>query len=204
MKMPVASNISANQSVKTVFLDRDGVVNEKMPEGEYVKNWSDFRFLPGSLEAIRRLNQAGIRVVMVTNQRGISLGLFSVADLETIHAEFQSALRSAGARVDRIYVCPHAEGECDCRKPSPGLFEQARQEFPEITVASSVMIGDSFSDIEFGRQLGMLTVLISGRGSHPRLSDEKALELANMSCSTLSEAVEMLLGDEQHALRPLS
>jgi D-glycero-D-manno-heptose 1,7-bisphosphate phosphatase len=200
MKMSVASNISAKQSVKTVFLDRDGVVNEKMPEGEYVKNWSDFRFLPGSLEAIRRLNQAGIRVVIVTNQRGISLGLYSMADLETIHAEFQSALRSAGARVDRIYVCPHPKGECDCRKPSPGLFEQARQEFPEITVASSVMIGDSFSDIEFGRQLGMRTVLISGRGSHLRLSDEKALELANMSCSTLSEAVEILLGDEQHAL----
>src|SRR5579863_2576287 len=107
----------------TVFLDRDGVINEKMPEGQYVTRREELRVLPGVGEAIRRLNSRGCRVILVSNQRGIALGLYTAADLEAIHAWLKNFLESHGARLDGIYYCPHDRDECDCRKPMPGMFE---------------------------------------------------------------------------------
>jgi histidinol-phosphate phosphatase family protein len=107
-------------TLRTVFLDRDGVLNEKMPEGRYVTAWAEFRLLAGVPEAIARLNRAGLRVIVVSNQRGIALGLYSAADVEAIHTEWQRLLQASGAHVDAFYFCPHDKEQCDCRKPAAG------------------------------------------------------------------------------------
>jgi D-glycero-D-manno-heptose 1,7-bisphosphate phosphatase len=184
---------SIPRDLHTVFLDRDGVLNEKMPEGQYVTRWEEFRVLPGVPEALRRLNQAGLRVVVVTNQRGIARGLYTLADVDAIHARFQQELQRAGARIDAIFVCPHDKEECNCRKPLPGLFEQAAAQFPDVSAATSVMIGDSLVDMEFGRRLGMATILIqTDTGSHSPHAKEAAA-LADLHFASLSAAVDALL-----------
>jgi D-glycero-D-manno-heptose 1,7-bisphosphate phosphatase len=179
--------------VETVFLDRDGVLNEKAPEGEYVWRWQDFHPLDGVVEAIARLNRAGLRTIVVTNQRGVALGLYTVADVEALHASFQQLLAERGARVDRFYLCPHDRGDCNCRKPLPGLFEQATADFKDISAAKSVMIGDSLVDMEFGNRLGMKTILIVGPEEHRAPGAEKAEELADLRCASLRDAVEAVL-----------
>ncbi len=176
-----------------MFLDRDGVVNEKVPEGHYVTQWSDFKVLPGVIEAIGLLNRTGICVVVISNQRGIALGLYTAEDVRAIHASFQKMLQASGAHVDGFYFCPHDKGQCNCRKPLPGLFEMAVADFPEITAASSVMIGDSKSDIEFGRRLGMTTVFIDGDPQKQKPGAETARELADLRYPSLFEAVNGLL-----------
>jgi len=165
-----------------------------MPEGSYVTRWEEFHPLPGVPDAIRQMNQAGLRVLVVSNQRGISLGLYSAADVDAIHAGFQELLHQNGAHIDAFYFCPHAKQACACRKPLPGLFEQAKAQFPSITAETSVMIGDSYSDIEFGHRLGMKTILIEGDPAHQKPGIAAAQELAEMRCRSLPEAVQFLLG----------
>jgi D-glycero-D-manno-heptose 1,7-bisphosphate phosphatase len=177
-----------------VFLDRDGILNEKMPEHRYVTRWEEFRVLPGVPEALRRLNEAGLRVVVVSNQRGIAKGLYTAAELEAIHAQFQRLLEREGARIDAFFICPHEADECNCRKPLPGLFEQAVAWFPEISAARSVMIGDSPSDIEFGRRLGMKTILIDAQ--HRAEGAEEVATLADLRFGSLPEAVDALLAGD--------
>lgn len=182
-----------NWAVQTVFLDRDGVLNEKMPEGSYVTCYAQLHLLPGVVEAIGRLNRAGMRVIVVSNQRGVALQLYSAANVEAIHTSLQSLLQIHGAHVDGFYFCPHDKNQCNCRKPLSGLFEQAVGTFPEITADRSIMIGDSLSDIEFGRTLGMRTVFIEGGSLHQKVGTELARELATLRCASLSEAVDRLL-----------
>jgi len=177
-----------------VFLDRDGILNEKMPEHRYVTRWEEFRVLPGVPEALRRLNDAGLRVVVVSNQRGIAKGLYTAADLEAMHAKFQRLLDLNSARVDAFFICPHETDACNCRKPLPGLFEQAVARFPETTAATSVMIGDSPTDIEFGRRVGMRTVLVDAQYRTP--GAKEAAKLADLNVASLSEAVDALLADD--------
>jgi D-glycero-D-manno-heptose 1,7-bisphosphate phosphatase len=168
-------------------------LNEKLPEGRWVKSWAAFRVLPGIPEAIGRLNRAGLRVIVVSNQRGIALGLYTAADVEAIHTGFQNLLKAHGAHVDAFYFCPHDRQQCNCRKPLPGMFEQAQNEFPEITAAASVMIGDSLSDIEFGRRLGMVTVFIEGDPQFRKPGAGAASELASLRFPSLPAAVDALL-----------
>jgi D-glycero-D-manno-heptose 1,7-bisphosphate phosphatase len=149
----------------TVFLDRDGTLNVKAPEGEYVTAPDELELLPGAAQAVARLNAAGARVVIATNQRGIARGRMTPADLEAVHAKLARELAQAGAHVDAIFACPHDHGECDCRKPGIGLFRQARDADPDIDFADSVMVGDSPSDVEAGRAAGMATVGIGPRAS---------------------------------------
>lgn len=177
----------------TIFLDRDGVLNEKMPEGSYVTAWAEFRLLPGVPEAIARLNRAGLGVIVVSNQRGIALGLYSAADVETIHVNLQKVLGDHGAHIDAFYFCPHDKNQCNCRKPLPGMFEQARRDFPDTSPATSLMVGDSLSDIEFGRRLGMRTAFIEGDTKLRKDGAEKAAELADRRFGSLGEAVEAVL-----------
>jgi D-glycero-D-manno-heptose 1,7-bisphosphate phosphatase len=177
----------------TVFLDRDGVLNEKMPEGLFVTCWSEFKVLPGVVEAIGMLNTAGIRVVVVSNQRGVALGLYTEENVREIQAEFQKLLGTHGAHVDAFYFCPHEEGLCNCRKPLPGMFEQAVADFPTINQASSFMIGDGLPDIDFGRRLGMKTVFVEGDPERQKPGAEAARDLADMSFPSLYAAVCGLL-----------
>jgi D-glycero-D-manno-heptose 1,7-bisphosphate phosphatase len=181
--------------LKAVFLDRDGVINRKMPEGQYVTAWEHFHLLPGVPEAIAALNRKGLRVLVVTNQRGIALGIYSSEDVEAIHARLQSSLAESGAHVDGFYFCPHDKRQCNCRKPGPGLFEQAKADFPEITAETSVVIGDSLSDIEFGQNLGMRAVFIEGDREHQKPGASKAAELADLSFPALAEAVTAILAE---------
>ena len=177
----------------TVFLDRDGVLNEKAPEGEYVFRWENFHVLDGVAEAIGRLNRAALRTIVVTNQRGVALGLYTMADVEAVHTQFQQLLAERGARIDGFFVCPHDRGDCTCRKPLPGLFEQAVADFKDISAAKSVMIGDSLVDMEFGRGLGMKTILVVGPEEHRAPGAEKAERLADLRCGSLLDAVEGIL-----------
>jgi D-glycero-D-manno-heptose 1,7-bisphosphate phosphatase len=182
------------RNLATVFLDRDGVLNRKMPEGRYVERWEDFHVLAGVPEAIARLNQAGLRVIVVSNQRGIALGLYTIRDVDALHAAFQARLNLQGARIDGFFVCPHLVGHCDCRKPLPGLFNQAVAAFPGITAASSVMIGDSLVDMEFGRRLGMAAILVEEETEHPSPNVAIARDCADFRFPTLVQAVNSLLG----------
>jgi D-glycero-D-manno-heptose 1,7-bisphosphate phosphatase len=194
-----SANKFLSRDLRTVFLDRDGVLNEKMPEGRFVTSWREFNLLPGVPQAIARLNRAGLRVVVVSNQRGVALGLYTPADVHAIHSAFQEELQSHGAHVDGFYFCPHDKRQCNCRKPLPGLFEQAQAEFSEITAATSAMIGDSLSDIEFGRRLWMLTIFIDGNPQHRKPGAEAARELADLRFPSLLDAVNDLLGRRESA-----
>jgi len=191
----VADSANSSRALNTVFLDRDGVLNQKLPEGRYVTSISEFHILPGVPEAIARLNRAGLRVIVVSNQRGIALGLYTAEDVRSIHSAFQSTLKARGAYVDAFYFCPHDKAGCDCRKPLPGLFEQALAGFPDISAQSSAMIGDSWSDIEFGRRLGMFTIFIDGDPALQKPGANAARDSADLHFSSMPEAVSALLAE---------
>jgi D-glycero-D-manno-heptose 1,7-bisphosphate phosphatase len=160
-----AENTTSFSAIKFVFLDRDGVINRKAPNGEYVTSWQDIQILPGAERAIALLNQAGRKVIVVTNQRGIALGRYSESDLFSIHEKLRAHLGSFDAHLDAIYHCPHDYGQCTCRKPGIGMFEQAFRDFPEACPQNSVMIGDLNSDIVAGASAGMKTILITDKPS---------------------------------------
>jgi len=154
-----------------IFLDRDGTICEEVG---YVNHLSRSRLLPGSLEAIRLINQAGLLAVVTTNQSGVARGYFSEDLVEAVHAQLLSAVSSEGARLDAIYHCPHHPSEgsppwraaCDCRKPKPGMILRAAREHG-IDLAGSYVVGDSVVDIEAGAAAGLPGVLVLtgyGRG----------------------------------------
>lgn len=160
----------------TLFLDRDGVINVKV-DG-YVTTPQNFHFLQGVLDTLPRLSDIFAQIIIVTNQQGIGKGLMTHDDLHSIHSKMLRNIELADGRIDNIYYCPYlAAEEAPCRKPNPGMALQAAQDYPAITFAQSVMIGDSDSDIAFGNLLGMTTVRIA------------ALEDANahMTCSSLRD-----------------
>lgn len=198
------ANIPRAFFLKTVFLDRDGVVNQKMPEGEWVTRWSDFQVLPGVIEAVDAMKRTGLSVIVVSNQRGIALGRFTEDDVRTIHNKFQQMLEAFGTSVDGFYFCPHDRSQCNCRKPLPGLFEQAVADHPEIQAATSVMIGDSKSDMEFGRRLGMMTVFIDSDPARQKPGAEAARALADLQAGSLLDAVENLLKMRMPDTKPSS
>lgn len=146
---------------KAVFLDRDGVINEKAPtEDEYVTSWEEMKILPGVAQGISLLNRAGFRVIVVSNQRSIAKGLITVAELESIHRRMCDELECAGATIDSIYYCPHElQPPCACRKPEPGMLLEAARAH-EIDLTISWMIGDSDKDVKAGRKAGCRTARI--------------------------------------------
>jgi len=150
----------------TLFLDRDGVINERLPN-EYVKTWDEFKFLPGVLDALSVFAVNFRRIFIVTNQAGIEKGLYSHNDLSQIHEQMMEYIQYHGGRVDEIYYCPF-KGDLDplCRKPNPGMALEAKKDFPEIDFSRSIMIGDSDSDIAFGNNLGMKTILVGNKADN--------------------------------------
>ena len=137
---------------KVVFLDRDGVINRDSPD--YIKGWSEFEFLPGSLEAIRQLTSNGFATIIITNQSAINRSLISKKELEHMHRLMDKQVRSHGGRIDDIFYCPHVDADsCDCRKPKPGMIYSAREAY-QIDLSSSIMIGDSVRDIVCARNAG--------------------------------------------------
>ena len=145
----------------TLFLDRDGVINERLI-GDYVKTPDEFRFIEGVPKAIAALSEVFGQIIIVTNQQGIGKGLMTEEDLRIIHDIMISGIEEAGGRINKIYHAPHLErDDSSLRKPNTGMALQAQKDFPEIDFHKSVMVGDGLHDMEFGRLLGMLRVFIS-------------------------------------------
>jgi histidinol-phosphate phosphatase family protein len=130
---------------RCLFLDRDGVINEAPPAGEYVRSWDEFRLLPEAVSWIRLFKAAGYLAIVVTNQRGIARGLYTHADLQALHERMRAELAAQGAVLDDVFYCPHEEGACDCRKPRPGLVLEAQRKW-DIDLGSSLLIGDGERD----------------------------------------------------------
>ena len=158
----------------TLFLDRDGVINKKI-ENDYVKNWDNFQFIEGVLPALKIFNQKFQRILIVTNQQGIGKGLFTEEDLERVHQCMLEEINNTGGRIDEIYFCPALSASNSLyRKPNTGMALAAKNKFPEIDFTKSLMVGDSISDMEFGKNVGMKTVYISAtkkENSQPNLID---------------------------------
>lgn len=152
----------------TLFLDRDGVINYE-EVGFYITRWEDFRFYDGVLEALRVFADRFGRIVIVTNQRGVSKRLMTEQDLQDIHFRMLEVIKLNGGRVDRVYYCIDLEDESPCRKPNPGMALQAKNDFSEIDFNRSVMIGNTMNDMTFGKKLGMFTFFISSNRTAPVL-----------------------------------
>lgn len=144
--------------LKTVFLDRDGIINENIGMHRYVENWEQFRILPGVEDSIKKLNEAGYQIIVVTNQSGIARGILSKECVDDLHGRLRTHIEQSGGKIDAIYMCPHKEGECNCRKPQIGLFLQAERDFI-IDKKRSWMVGDSETDVEAGESYGVRTIL---------------------------------------------
>ena len=171
----------------TLFLDRDGVLNERI-HGDYVRHPDQFKWLPGVKEALKNLRRTFGCVVVVTNQQGIGKKWMTEEDLEYVHQQMGEDLEESGVVLDRIYHCPGlAVNNPVCRKPLPGMGLQALVDFPMIDLAKSVLIGDSSSDIEFGRRLGMYTIRI---GEDPGGADYRVDSLESASSWLLQNQVK--------------
>lgn len=174
---------------KAVFLDRDGVINRKAPEGDYIKKWDEFKFLSNVKEAIKKLNENGFLVIIITNQQGVAKGIITKRKLNEIHKKMLNELNKTGAKIKAIYYCPHNKNEeCECRKPNPGLILMAAKKY-KIILNKSWMVGDSESDIEAGMRAGCKTILISSKGNDKCQIKIRPLYFAK----SLSEAVNIIL-----------
>lgn len=158
-----ASDAVLAAEADTLFLDRDGVIN-RLVAGDYVRDWSQFHFLPGILESLRAWAGKFRHILIVTNQRGVGRGLMDETALSDIHARMCAEISRAGGRIDGIYVCTAMDPADPCRKPGTGLFFQACADFPDIDPARCVMLGDAPSDIEFARRCNMAAVRVSFPG----------------------------------------
>jgi D-glycero-D-manno-heptose 1,7-bisphosphate phosphatase len=154
-----------------VILDRDGVIN--YDSDAYIKTVDEWRPIPGSLEAIARLSQAGYTVAVATNQSGVSRGYYDLAELEAMHEKMQALLQALGGRVDFIAYCPHGPDEgCDCRKPLPGLLHQIAAHF-NVSLAGIPVVGDSLRDLESALAVGACPILVrTGKGERTLASGD--------------------------------
>ena len=147
-------------SLDTIFLDRDGVINKKL-EGRYVRDFSEFEFMAGAIDAISKLTNKFNRIIIVTNQQGIGKEIMSDTDLDILHNKMEEKIEQSGGKINKIYYCPHLkEFDCLCRKPRSGMIEQALLDFPEIVLEDSYLIGDSDSDIEAGKRMNLRTIKV--------------------------------------------
>ena len=185
------SNNEPFREIQYVFLDRDGVINRKAPESQYICEWDQFHLLPKADAAIALLNRFGMRVIVVTNQRGVSRKLFTLDEVDALHARLQKELARAGAHIDAFYICPHGTDECNCRKPKPGLLEQAFRDFPAAKRANSLLIGDSLSDMQLANAFGIPSILIQGEDNDR--GEAEAGRLASCISPSLFDAVSSYL-----------
>jgi D-glycero-D-manno-heptose 1,7-bisphosphate phosphatase len=176
--------------MKLIILDRDGVINYDSPQ--FIKSPDEWKPIPGSLEAIAQLNQAGYRVVVASNQSGLGRGLFDMATLNSINEKMHKTLAQLGGRIDAIFFCPHAaEAQCGCRKPAAGLFEEIAARYG-IKLKGVPAVGDSKRDLACAAAVGAQPILVlTGKGQHTLNEGElppKTLVFAN-----LAEAADHIL-----------
>jgi D-glycero-D-manno-heptose 1,7-bisphosphate phosphatase len=165
------------RQAKLIVLDRDGVIN--YDSEQFIKSPDEWRPIPGSLEAISRLNHAGFRVVVATNQSGLGRGLFDMATLIAIHEKMHKALSQVGGRIDALFYCPHtADSACQCRKPKPGMLTEIGQRFG-IDLTGVPCVGDSVRDLQCAAAVEAQPILVlSGKG-------EKTLREGNFPKETV-------------------
>lgn len=173
--------------MKLVILDRDGVINYDSPS--YIRSPDEWKPIPGSLEAIARLNQAGYHVVVATNQSGVGRGLFEMATLNAIHDKMHRALGTVGGRIDAVFFCPHAQDAgCRCRKPRPGLYEEIARRYG-VGLAGVPCVGDALRDLEAAAAVGAQPMLVlTGKGEITR----QALPPGTPVFADLADAVQAI------------
>ncbi len=189
-----------------VFLDRDGTI---VREADYLREVSQLRLLPGAAQAIRELNQAGLVVVVLTNQSGLARGLFTEADYQTIHAAFLARLARYGAHIDAAYYCPHHpeatvaayRRRCDCRKPGDGLFRRAAREL-DLDPARSYAVGDRARDLIPGRKAGARTLLVRTGYGAAEEAEWRETWRPDQVVADLRGAVQWMLAREVRPLVP--
>lgn len=146
--------------MKLIFLDRDGVINEDPANKRYVTQWEDFHFLPHAIKAVKKLNDNGFEIAILSNQAGVAKGLFTLERLNEITQRMVRIIETAGARIRSIHYCPHGdEDNCDCRKPKTGLFQKAVVGL-DIDFKATYFIGDGVMDVEAGKAMGCKTILV--------------------------------------------
>lgn len=149
-----------SKDYKYIFLDRDGTLNKKASERQYITIWDDFEFQDGVLDAMKKLHVALYKPIIITNQQCVGKGIITIEQLNGLHAKMTTVIQAHGGNVHDIFVCPHLESDnCECRKPKPGLFYQAAEKY-KIDLKKCVFIGDSQTDKETGEAAGVATLLI--------------------------------------------
>ncbi len=179
-----------------IILDRDGVINKD--SDDFIKSPREFIPLPGSLEAIARLNATGYCVTVATNQSGVARGLFDLQTLDAMHHKLEKLLAAVGGHLDGIFYCPHApDAGCDCRKPKPGLLRQIGRKF-ETELSGVPVIGDSLRDLQSAQAVGATPILVrTGKGERSLVQLAKEPGLVNVSVfKDLAEAVDALLTEK--------
>ena len=182
-------------NLKIVFIDRDGVINRDRPD--YVKSWSEFEFLPGSLDALKRLTLNGYSVIVITNQSVINRKFVTEAGVQEIHEKMTSAVVDHGGSIEAIYYCPHVPKDgCNCRKPEPGLIYRAQADYG-LDLSKTCMIGDSLKDIQCARRAGCGSVILvrTGHGKETERLCQDAGTQADYVADDLMAAVKWLLGN---------
>ncbi len=178
--------------MKLVILDRDGVIN--FDSDQHIKSLDEWRPIPGSLEAVAMLNQAGFRVVVAANQSGLGRGLFDMATLNAINAKMHRLLAQAGGRIDAVFFCPHsADTSCLCRKPKPGMFQEIATRY-HLDLSGTPAIGDSLRDLQAACAAQALPILVrTGKGAHTL--EAGGLPEGTQVFDDLAEAVRALLAE---------
>jgi len=170
----------------TLFIDRDGVVNEEKQD-DYIHTWNEFQFYEGVKEAFKIFNKRFGVIVMVTNQRGVAKGLTKLKDLHLIHCNMMEEIEETGGRIDRIYVCTDMEGSN--RKPNTGMGLQALEDFTQIELSKGIMVGNTLSDMKFGRNLGIkMNVFLSTTRKEVDLNDP-AIDMVFPSLISFAKAL---------------
>lgn len=185
---------------KLIVLDRDGVINED--SDDYIKSPDEYIPIPGSLEAISKLNKSGYTVVVATNQSGLARGYFDQNTLDQMHNKLFTLLAREGGQIDRIYICPHAPGDgCNCRKPKTGLFQQIINDYA-VDPTDVVVIGDSLKDLQAARAVNMIPMLVrTGKGTITEESlnnnEQNAEQFDDVKIfNDLSQAVNAILNED--------
>lgn len=178
--------------MKLIILDRDGVINEDSPD--YIKHPDEWHAIPGSLQAIARLHQAGWRVAVASNQSGLARGLFDISALTSIHQKLRKELSQLGGAIDSFFVCPHGpDDDCVCRKPLPGLFHDVAKRY-DVDLAGVPAVGDSLRDIQAASTAGCRPWLVQ-TGNGPKTLKQGNLPPETRIVADLAEAVEQILSN---------
>ena len=171
----------------TLFLDRDGVINHEKHK-DYIHSWDEFVFYDGVHQAIETFSKIFHRIIIVTNQKGVGKGLTKIEDLLQIHNNMKASIQEAGGRIDAIYFCSDLDDNSHNRKPNPGMGIQAKNDFPDIDFSKTIMVGNTLSDMEFGRNIGAYTVFLPT--TRPEVSiDDSRIDLVQVSLFELSKTL---------------